>query len=297
MNPTSQQDPINQDPINQNHRAMAVALELHKQHDPLATILFGSRARGSHDEEKSDIDIMLIREETLHPTVEDEAAKQAQETARQHYGREVQAHLVWVTTQEFQNDEPFINSLCTRAALEGMMISQHPEQFRSRYDTPNPPAPLYLWEFYERQIQAAQESWKTARVIMLNARGDQDAAQEIRLKIPWKYLAAHEDLNCLDACNWLVRAMHSALAAAIHAIGEIPKEKDTAGQHMTRLQSLRPGEDLSTGIAMENYANGELPEGMSEEEFANLAFQDVEKIRKLAMKLRRRTGRKGTKTT
>ena len=132
-------------------------------------------------------------------------------------------------------------------------------------------------------------------VAMLKAQGNQDAAQKIRLKIPWKYMVARQEMSYRDVRNWLARAMHSALTAAIAATGAIPKDSDTPGRQMERLQHLCPGEDLSTRTEMEHYGKEELPEGAGEEEFASMAFQDLEKIRELALRLRRRNGRKGQK--
>ena len=43
-------------------RALQIARQLHREQRPFLTILFGSRARGDYDDERSDIDVMLVRE-------------------------------------------------------------------------------------------------------------------------------------------------------------------------------------------------------------------------------------------
>ena len=48
----------NPDPL-----AVIVAEALHRRDRPLAAILFGSRARGDHREDISDLDILLVTQE------------------------------------------------------------------------------------------------------------------------------------------------------------------------------------------------------------------------------------------
>ena len=55
-------------------------------------------------------------------------------------------------------------------------------------------------------------------------------------------------------------------------------------------KSIVPKRETPNTYPCQGLREGELPDGMSEEEFANLAVADVEKIRKLAMKFRHRTG-------
>ena len=45
-----------------DRRAVQIAQEIHQDRAPLATILFGSRARGDHNEDRSDIDILIVED-------------------------------------------------------------------------------------------------------------------------------------------------------------------------------------------------------------------------------------------
>ena len=97
---------LNPDPI-----AIRLTQEIHEEHKPLATILFGSRARGDHDEERSDIDVMLFVDLLPTQASQEEAERKAREQTTEHHRREVQ--LVWMTPEEIQEDEPYLNSICS----------------------------------------------------------------------------------------------------------------------------------------------------------------------------------------
>ena len=78
-------------------RALMIAQAIHEAARPLATILFGSRARGDHDERRSDIDIMLV-----HPQAQDDGHRRtvdawAAEIAANAYGHRVSVQTVWVS--------------------------------------------------------------------------------------------------------------------------------------------------------------------------------------------------------
>ena len=49
---------------NHDPRALQVARFVRQRERPQLTILFGSRARGDHDDLESDIDVMLVRGRT-----------------------------------------------------------------------------------------------------------------------------------------------------------------------------------------------------------------------------------------
>lgn len=125
-------------------RALRVAQQVHEMARPLATILFGSRARGDHREDSSDIDILLVGE------VPDTLQREVQEISDGTYGRTVPTQVVWVTRQKFEQEEQFLDSMSTQAMLEGVVFSDHPEDFQSRYAREDPPPPLYEWHTYQR---------------------------------------------------------------------------------------------------------------------------------------------------
>ena len=89
------------DHFNADPRALAVARRVREKENPLVTILFGSRARGDHDDQPSDINILLIREEEM-PLQQCLASRwDARALAQQEYGRTVSVPLVVFTPELF----------------------------------------------------------------------------------------------------------------------------------------------------------------------------------------------------
>ena len=278
-----------------DRRAIGIAREIHRRRGPLATILFGSRARGNYDEDRSDIDILLVEDNPPGELEQVKIQDREQPAGRSAYGREVGIQLVWVTPEEMRQQDVHINSLCTRAMLEGVTISDDPERFRSRYDSPNPPGAQYDWSTYQWYLASSLNTLKVIHLVMAQEEGDWEAAARIRLAPPWSSLQGQRNLGWKIAGNFAVRAMHGALGAAIAGAGEIPKTHDLAPQHMDRLRAILPHEDLATAIPMEAHAApGEVePTGMTNRDFALTALPDIRKIRELAMRLRRQTGPEG----
>ena len=240
-----------------DQRALRVAREVHRREQPLAPILFGSRARGDHREETSDIDILLVGEKLPDGLHDGRAARAAREDALRAYGREVQTQLLWVTLAEFRHDEPYLNSIATRAVLEGVVFSDLPQHFRSRYDRPDPPPPRYRWNDYQHHLQAARTE----------------------LGMIGNLPAGSEDTEPMQD------------GAAIAGTGAVPRDHAGIPELEDRLAELAPLENRHTRIPLRDYARGRMPRGMSQREFAEAVHEDVNRIRKLAMRLRRRTGR------
>ena len=86
-------------------------------------------------------------------------------------------------------------------------------------------------------------------------------------------------------------ALKQALRAAIAGTGAVPRDHAGIPELEDRLAELAPLENRHTRIPLRDYARGRMPRGMSQREFAEAVNEDVNRIRKLAMRPRRRTGR------
>ena len=281
---TSPAAQLHPDPI-----ARAVAQELHSTLKPLATILFGSRARGDHQEETSDIDIMVIHDETTSQRQLQAASQTLANIARDRYQRDMETQLVPIPQEDLRENEHFINSLETRALLQGVIFSDHPEEFRSRYDTPNPPPRIYQWDAYTATLRSSLMGLKAAKTQRAISLGIEGEPQHTTLDYNWSILIQQEDPDLKRTSYFLRNAMNAAIQAAILATGDVPKMLASATTNMGQLRRLLPPEDTATQAPIEAYDQREPPEGMTPRAFTDLALADIEKTRKLAMRLRRRT--------
>ena len=132
----------------------------HSQSDqpakPDLTILFGSRSRGDHDELKSDIDIMLVRE--TEPDVEHKrlAIQVANKIAAETYGRKLQVELVWRTRDQFRFNRRYTNSVETNAAREGVIMPRNPENYSAGDYEDEETEYQYDWSNYEERVRHAE---------------------------------------------------------------------------------------------------------------------------------------------
>lgn len=114
-------------------RALRIARELHQAEQPDITILFGSRARGDYKEDRSDIDILMIRDNT--PTLEEEnlIEREAEKLALSLYGWTVPVQTVWYTGEEFSQMRHTLNHVIARALQDGIVMPKDPDDYENRY--------------------------------------------------------------------------------------------------------------------------------------------------------------------
>ena len=143
-------------PTNCDPRALAVARAVYEREKPLATILFGSRARGDYDDRRSDIDIMQVNPNEPDRAYKDSATEWIAEIAQAIYGRPVPVQLVWFAQDEFQENSRYVNHVTTQAMLDGVVMSQNPEDYRSRYANDEETEYEYQWMDYENRILHAE---------------------------------------------------------------------------------------------------------------------------------------------
>lgn len=137
-------------------KALQVARLTQDCEQPEFSVLFGSRARGDHDELHSDIDVLLVA-----PTEPDDAGRQAAEVAAQAaartaYGREVPVQLVWRTLGTFRHNRRFANSLETYAMREGIVMPRDPNQYRAANYEDEETEYEYNWTNYDNRILHAE---------------------------------------------------------------------------------------------------------------------------------------------
>ena len=139
-----------------DHRALQVARLVQQHEQPDLTILFGSRSRGDHDELKSDIDIMLVRE--TEPDVEHKrlAIQVANKIAAETYGRKLQVQLVWRTSDQFRFNRRYTNSVETNAAREGVTMPRNPENYSAGDYEDEETEYQYDWSNYEERVRHAE---------------------------------------------------------------------------------------------------------------------------------------------
>ena len=132
-------------------RAFAVAKRVHRRENPLATILFGSRARGDYEENYSDIDIMLVLHQEPDLEYRERAGEWAEEAAHAEYGKNVPVQLVWLSKGQFEEKQRFINHVATRARVEGAVIVRDPKEFGRQYSDEEETTYEYDWTDYDNR--------------------------------------------------------------------------------------------------------------------------------------------------
>lgn len=139
-------------------RALRLAQAVHHRERPQATILFGSRARGDYDERRSDIDIMIVQPVEPDSDYKMAVPEWADAAAQAAYGRPVPVQLVWLAQEKFQEGQRYINHVTTRALLEGVVMSENPEAFQSRYaDDAEETEYEYDWTHYDNRLYHAEQ--------------------------------------------------------------------------------------------------------------------------------------------
>ena len=139
-------------------RALSIAQAVHERLRPQATILFGSRARGDYDDRRSDIDIMLVCPGVPDTRYKDAIAEWAEGVAQATYGRPVPVQITWFAQADFQEKKRYINHVTTQALLDGVLMTNHPEDYESRYAGDTDEAEYeYQWTDYDNRLHHAEQ--------------------------------------------------------------------------------------------------------------------------------------------
>ena len=137
-------------------RALKVAQLIRQREQPELTILFGSRARGDHQEPTSDIDVMLVQTPEPDDDHKKSAAKAATRAAKAAYGREVPVELVWRTLDEFRINRRYVNSVETNAVRDGVIMPGNPEEYSPSNYEEEETEYAYDWTTYDERLRHAE---------------------------------------------------------------------------------------------------------------------------------------------
>ena len=138
-------------------KALAVARAVQQREQPELTILFGSRSRGDHDEDWSDIDIMMVTAGEADAAAREQAKEAASTAASANYGHYVPVQLVWCTLETFRHNRRYTNSLETNAVRDGIVMPKDPEQYGSSHCEDAETEYEYDWSTYENRLEDASD--------------------------------------------------------------------------------------------------------------------------------------------
>ena len=188
-------------------RALTVAQAVHERERPLATILFGSRARGDYEERRSDIDIMLVQAEEPDGEYKGSVEEWAESVVRATYGRRVPVQLVWISEQGFNEGKRYINHVATQALFDGVIMTQDPEEYHNRDADDEEAEYEYDWTPYDERLRHAE-----AHLIAF-----QDLIDLGRIDL----LIGQQAQNALEHAMKALLEAHSARYQRTHNIGDL----------------------------------------------------------------------------
>lgn len=140
---------------NRDAKALQVAQLVQQHEQPELAILFGSRARGDHDEARSDIDIMLVQAAEPCDADKKSATAAAAKVSLAAYGRAVPVQLIWRTLDEFRHNRRYVNSIETRAVRDGVIMPRDPDRYGSSNYEDEQTEYEYNWTAYDERLRYA----------------------------------------------------------------------------------------------------------------------------------------------
>ena len=145
-----------------------------------------------------------------------------------------------------------MNSSPTRAMLEGVVFSEHPERYRSRYDAVDPPTPRYSWSAYNAYLASSRQGLH-AMIITLQSHGG-GANRRISSMMPegMVRLLRQVPTNEESLQAYALEALRDALKAAIAGPrDEFPgRMGDVSGRSRCLTHALLPVSLPSTAIPL-----------------------------------------------
>ena len=170
-------------------------------------ILFGSRARGDYNPQRSDIDLLMLQAE--EPDEDDKIAirKAAAAAARVNYGKAVPIQLVWSGLAEFRQQRRYINSLETKAVKDGIVMPRNPEDYGLSEYEDEAVEQEYDWTPYGERLRHAEDHLKDLQIIDANGGSDNGIGQHAQRALE------HGMKALLEA--------HQADYRGVHNLGEL----------------------------------------------------------------------------
>ena len=209
---------------NYDARALRVARLVQERVRPEFAILFGSRARGDHDELTSDIDLMLALAVAPGADERQAADREAQQAAQATYGRAVPVQLIWRTLADFRHSRRYTNSVESNAMREGIVISRHPESYHAGDYEDEATEYEYNWGDYRNRLFHAEQHLELLEVTAERGMNDLLIGQEAQRTL-------EHGLKALIAA-------HGAEYPKIHNIGAL---LGAVREHDPRMRNFRLG--------------------------------------------------------
>ena len=273
-------------------KAVELAKRLHQEYHPAATILFGSRARGDNRPD-SDVDVMMITPHRTSSQQQNQMEATADKWAREVYGNDTTAHLIMLHLSEFREEEKYRNSLCTYAALEGAILADNPQNYRSRYAGPNPPNDLYDWTSYQQMLKHCSSFLKLMLAVMqANGLALEREVRNINI-FPYSAMMPLMKTWPIDRIQVQAKqAISAALSALLETTGRnalILHHKKTEAFYciLNELRDQGKATIPDTHIPLMLYAAASGLENMTPLEFFKNTERDVQAIKNAATKIRR----------
>ena len=269
-------------------QALEMARWIHHRYRPLATVLFGSRARGDHRKD-SDIDVLVITEEEMDDEELWQSGAEVQEAAKE-LGTAVPVQLVPVNLLTATEDERYADSLITQALREGTLLADDPAAWRSQYDGEDPPPPMYQWSHYKWLSEVSKSSVEMMHAYVGKPDGRVRVDPMVGIARRLHKMKAGEE----ERRNWLGtkadQSMRLAMRTLIAATGRVTRNSITLEEAVSGLEVVPGTAGLRLGLDPKDSDQG-MPSDMTEERFEELVHNDVTAIRQLAQKTRRLTER------
>ena len=146
---------MNRQQTKPDHRALEIVRLLQEQEQTDIAILFGSRAKGTYEDGKSDIDIMLVQEDPPTPEQKKRTWEAAQTLAAERYDDKTPIQLLWQTHQNFDRMRRTINHIVASATREGIILPRDEDDYSRRYER-EPDGSEYEWTVTDQRIRNAE---------------------------------------------------------------------------------------------------------------------------------------------
>ena len=201
----------------------------------------------------------------------------------------MKVQIVNVSLQEFRDEAAYINSMSTLAMLEGTTFSQHMELFTSAYNTDHPPQPAYDWSTYRSNLHNAKTGLSIIQAIVDLSLLPALANSFFKEGYVYNFPRYTEDERREAVLTRTPSVIRDYLTAAIAATGSPPKNHATMVEHAEHLKELLPQEDINTAIPIEVYQDITTNPPSDYRAFVKTLADDAVKLRKIAMRTKRRT--------
>lgn len=289
-------------------KSLRLAHRIHRSVHPMATILFGSRAKGTHRPD-SDADIILVFRSTqydetrvdqigrdiAHEMFSDDPATRALRL-QPSPAKNLELHIITISLEQYRKALPYRNTYLTEALLHGVVISRTPDRWATPYADPEPPPNLYDDDLYQHYRQLSLFLINAARTARFptNTKDDptftvateaiKDAGAERRLR--------QKKARLLNAN--LGRAIKYALTSVIYAAGKFHSVKDDADAIFSAAldaaaQQGKPVPDLH--FTRQQWLDRDIFTADNIEASWDDALNDVQLVRKTASSINRRNRR------